>query len=129
MICQYCKKEAEKVSGEVIYPHRDDLKEKWFYYCKPCKAWVGCHRDGKPFGTLAKELLRNKRSRAHFYFDRFWRGSKSPQERRKLEYAWLSKEMGTPVEETHIGLFNIEQCIKVEQICKERIKNYYKYKT
>ena len=33
-------------------------------------------------------------------------------------YKWLSNELKIPVEETHIGWFDVEMCRKVEKICK-----------
>lgn len=45
-ICPYCGSKTEYVDGTVIYPHRPDLANRKFYICRPCNAYVGCH---KPF--------------------------------------------------------------------------------
>jgi hypothetical protein len=38
---------------------------------------------------------------------------------RHAAYKWLSHAMGLPKERTHIGMFDIGQCLKVEQLVKE----------
>src|SRR5436309_3529676 len=39
--CPYCGHFARLVGGDVIYPHRPDLSELWFWQCAPCDAHVG----------------------------------------------------------------------------------------
>lgn len=57
--CPYCGKDSVLVNGHVIYPHRPDLLEKKFYWCKPCDAYVGCHPGtANPLGRLANAELR-----------------------------------------------------------------------
>lgn len=47
------KVEAERVCGNVIYPHRPDLSGKEFYQCPMCKGYVGTHdNSGKPLGCI-----------------------------------------------------------------------------
>ena len=36
MKCPYCGKDVHLVTGEEIYPHRDDLHNKNFWLCEPC---------------------------------------------------------------------------------------------
>ena len=43
----------------------------------------------------------------------------SQYEARTLGYRWLSGQMGTPIELTHIGMFDEKQCKKVIQICEK----------
>lgn len=87
------------------------------YYCPDCRAWVGVHRGSdKPLGRLADEKLRYWKRCAHAAFDPIWKSRKMS---RHAAYAWLSQQMGLPVEQTHIGMFNINQCRKVIEICKE----------
>lgn len=38
VICDYCDKPAELVTGAEVYPHRPDLHHKKFWLCKPCDA-------------------------------------------------------------------------------------------
>lgn len=114
--CSYCGKDAALVGGSVIYPHRPDLSSKWFYQCKPCSAYVGCHPNSKKaLGRLANAELRKHKSAAHAKFDPFWRnGSKT----RSQAYKDLAQAMGLTEKDCHIGMFNIEQCQKVVSICE-----------
>lgn len=43
--CDYCGKDAELVTGDVIYPHRSDLAPLKFWRCEDCEAYVGCHKQ------------------------------------------------------------------------------------
>jgi hypothetical protein len=116
MICPYCGNNAVLVGGKSIYPHRSDLYRKWFYLCQPCDAYVGCHPNKAPLGRLANRQLRIAKMQAHSVFDPLW---KEGQMTRTQAYKWLSEKMKIPVNETHIGLFDIGQCLQVEQIVKD----------
>ena len=117
VLCPYCDKKAELVAGNVIYPSRKDLYGLKFYRCKPCNAYVGCHKeDGRPLGGLANEELRTHRQMAHGYFDPIWvRRHKS----RKGAYRWLARKLKIEVDECHIGEFDIERCEQVVRLAKE----------
>lgn len=120
MSCPYCSGPVELVNGERIYPHRRDLYAKRFYLCAPCKAYVGCHpKTTRPLGRLANAELRAWKMRAHTSFDPIWRNGKLS---RKEAYAWLAREMGLTVEETHIGQFDVENCRCVVELCSERAR-------
>lgn len=121
VICNYCGKPAEFVDSTIVYGSSYGM----IYYCKPCNAWVGVHKgSATPLGTLANAELRAYRRKAHGMFDRIWR-------RRWLSrgkaYAWLAEQMGLTREETHIGMFSIEQCRTVIDLCirfeRDRIAN------
>jgi hypothetical protein len=113
--CPYCGKMSVQVSGREIYPHRPDLFSKVFYRCAPCDAYVGCHpATDKPMGRLANAELRAAKLNAHRAFDPLWRsGGKT----RRSAYTWLSKKLGIPQEECHIGMFDIDTCRKVVSVC------------
>jgi hypothetical protein len=116
--CPYCGALAALVHGDVVYPHRTDLKEKRFYICPPCKAWVGCHPGGtKPLGRLANAELRRWKMEAHAHFDPLW--MRRVMSRTKA-YKWLALELGLTVEETHIGMFDVAMCKKVVEACRLR---------
>ena len=119
MNCPYCGELAEKVTGDVIYPHRRDLRHLIFYRCVPCDARVGTHSDsGEPLGTLAKEELRGLRQEAHGVLDRLWRKSKGGLLFRGFVYTWLQLRLNmdsTP----HIGVMNEEQCREVIALAAE----------
>ncbi len=123
VICSYCNKPAELVTGKEIYPHRPDLYPKKFWRCRPCTAYVGCHKpnagygDGtRPLGRLANAELRAAKSAAHAAFDPVWQEGIV---RRGSAYAWLADKLGIPPKECHIGEFDVEQCKRVVQIIKE----------
>lgn len=125
MICDYCNNEAELVSGEVIYPHRPDLYDLKFYYCATDQAWVGCHRGTtKPLGRLANLELRQAKMEAHAAFDELWR-STTPAGSfdRKGAYKWLADQLGISRDECHIGMFDVEQCRRVVEICSTQVSS------
>lgn len=113
--CPYCGELSKLVYGDVVYPHRGDLRNKPFYLCGPCKAWVGCHPGTTtPLGRLADAGLRKAKSAAHAAFDPFWRSGKMS---RGTAYAKLGDELGIPREEVHIGMMDAERCRRVVEIC------------
>ena len=114
MKCPYCDGPTERVGGEVIYPHREDLYHKRFILCRPCWAYVGCHEGGTPFGRLADAKLRRAKMRAHATFDPIW---KSGSMKRGEAYAWLAEKMKLNIDNTHIGMFDLEQCAEVVRLC------------
>lgn len=146
-ICNYCGKSAQLVTGQALYPHRDDLAGLSFWKCDPCGAWVGCHKAGSrvhlghasvtsdgtlPLGRLANAELRAAKTRAHAAFDPCWRtytvwrqhpaytpDAKYPAARRRLLYGWLAKQMKLPPHECHIGMFTIAQCDQVVSVVEQ----------
>lgn len=115
--CDYCSNPAAKVTGKEIYPHRPDLFNLIFWSCVPCDAWVGCHKNsnGVPLGRLANAELRKWKSKAHQAFDPLW---KFNGKNRNECYQWLAKKMNIPVNKCHIGMFTVDQCKMVVDICK-----------
>lgn len=124
--CPYCSRQAELVTGKQIYPHRTDLHELNFWLCDPCNAYVGTHKAGigwgngtRPKGTLADALTRDARKAAHAAFDPLWqRGDLS----RRKAYAWLASALGLTVDQTHIGIFDVQTCMRTAAICRRRMK-------
>ena len=117
--CPYCGKKAEYVDTIEIYGKSYGMA----YLCRPCDAFVGVH-DGTdtPLGRLANRELRRWRNRAHAAFDPLWQ--LGPYRRRRNDaYAWLAGKMGLTKEETHIAMFNVEQCKQVIQIMDNERRN------
>lgn len=115
-VCPYCNKDAELTTGDYIYPHRKDLAEKSFYVCWPCDAYVGTHKDTappKPLGRLANAELRKAKQAAHAAFDPLW---KHGAMKRGSAYGWLSKSLGIPKHQAHIGMFDVDQCRRVVEL-------------
>ena len=128
-ICPYCNSKSERVYGDKIYPRRPDLWAQIFYRCKPCKAWVGTHKNsnGKPLGRLANLELRRAKGKAHAAFDRLWKAKMqrddcSKSQARKAGYRWLAEQLEIDPKDCHIGMFDVEMCNRVADICGEYLK-------
>lgn len=114
VICPYCNKPTELVNGEVIYPHRSDLKQKLFWYCAKDDAFVGCHPGTeKPLGYPATAFLRSQRSSIHALLDPLWR---SGAESRSAVYAKLAKRLGIDEKLCHVAMFDSDRCEAARQI-------------
>lgn len=116
--CDYCGKPAELVKSEHIYPHRPDLAFKSFWQCKPCRAYVGCHKhsDAVPLGRLANAELRKAKNRAHAAFDPLWKSGKM---KRQSAYKWLSEQLNIDGKDCHIGMFDVDMCNRVVEVVKQ----------
>jgi len=116
MRCDYCGEPAKLVTGKEIYPHRKDLYSKKIYSCSDCGAYVGCH-DGteKPLGRLANKQLRYWKMRSHAAFDPKWR---TKHMTRGAAYRWLAKKLGIHWKACHIGMFDVDMCKRVVEICE-----------
>lgn len=116
VICHYCNRPAQLVTGRAIYPHRQDLEHLNFYLCASCEAYVGTHEGTTtPYGILAKRELRELKKKAHNAFDPIWKGGEM---RRHEAYAWLAREMRLTRAQCHIGMFNEDKCRDVIAICR-----------
>ncbi len=117
--CPYCGNKAEYVDSAEIYGKSYGM----VYLCRPCDAYVGVH-DGTdtPLGRLANRDLRRWRNRAHAAFDPLWQRGRY-RRRRNDAYAWLAGKMGLTKEETHIAMFDVEQCKQVIQIMDNERRN------
>lgn len=125
--CPYCNLDAHLVSGDTIYPHRPDLHHLHFWHCAPCGAYVGCHRGTeRPLGGLANVELRLAKQQAHAAFDPLWKfhtwtdGYQTMT--RDAAYEWLADQLGMSRADCHVGMFDVEQCQRVVEICNERDK-------
>lgn len=123
--CPYCDRIAAIVGGDFIYPHRPDLHRLRFYLCRPCDAYVGCHKGTtRPLGRLANAELRQAKQDAHAAFDPLWkfhtfhRGYQTMT--RNAAYEWLAEQLGINRSDCHIGMFDLETCRRVVQLCRQR---------
>lgn len=122
-VCQYCKRDAELVSSKVVYRGNDYGK---IWLCSPCGAWVGVHRGtDAPLGSLANAELREWRKKAHAAFDPAWRNATERGQRkgsaRRRAYLWLATQLGIPVDDCHIGQFDIDACKQVIGVCAQGV--------
>ena len=118
VICPYCHRPAEFLDSAEVYHGRS---YGMIYLCRPCDAFVGCHKAGsgdEPLGRLANAELRNWKVQAHNAFDPLWKDQMFFV-RRTDAYAWLAKQLHLPTDKTHIGLFDVDQCKQVVQICED----------
>lgn len=110
--CPYCGRQAEFVDSKVIYGKSYGM----MYLCRNCMAYVGVHKGtDRPLGRLANAELRYWKKAAHDAFDPLWKYGFF-RGRRQDAYSWLAKKMNLPVEETHIGMFDVSQCKQVIKI-------------
>lgn len=113
--CDYCGRPAEFVDSSVVYHGKS---YGMIYLCRHCNAYVGVHKGSdKPLGRLANAELRRWKKAAHAAFDPLWRYGGFVGNRNGA-YRWLAEQMGLPVSETHIGMFDVEKCRMVIQICR-----------
>ncbi len=132
--CPYCASPVEKVLGFSIYGDRwPDLAYRPFWACArypACDAYVGCHPGTEnPLGRLADKELRRWKRRAHAAFDPLWqrkleerRAERGPEYRKHYArgsgYRWLAEQLGIPFEDCHIGMFDVETCRRVVDLCE-----------
>lgn len=123
MVCTKCDRDNVLVGGEEIYPDRADLFEKYFWLCRYCWLYVGCHPSvkqldpdgrarwtgggGRPLGDVADDALRALRTRAHHLFDPLW---KDGSQTRAEAYAWLAEMFGIDARDAHIAMLDEAQC-------------------
>lgn len=113
LICPYCKKEAVWCENKEIYG-RNYGNSYMCWLCKPCKAYVGCHNNGKaPLGTLANAETREWRKKVHARIDPMWKqGNISRKDLYKNLNRLFSKQY-------HTGSADIEMCKKVLEFYPE----------
>lgn len=122
-ICRYCGGVIRMVPARKVYgsaTERLGLQKEHIYQCQNCNARVGCHKGTiRPLGNVANEALRLKRIETHQIFDTFWREKRMS---RTAAYKWLARKMGLPEKHTHIGGFEMDQCQKVIDLCRNETK-------
>ena len=125
-ICPYCQCPSKLVKGEEIYPHlvgsvsEPKFLKYLFYQCSNVTDhYVGTYRNSKKsLGRIANKELRELKKITHSKFDPLWT-DKFYFKTRNDAYVWLSDKMNLPVEFTHIGMFNPEQCERVIKLIEE----------
>lgn len=113
--CPYCKQPTKYVDSIEVY----GKSYGFIYLCRPCDAFVGVHHGNstESKGSVANKQLREWRKRAHQAFDPIQFQNKKNWNRNKA-YSWLSEQMGLPKTVCHIGMFSINKCKKVIEICR-----------
>jgi len=121
--CPYCGCKTKFVESSIIYGKSYGM----VYHCLPCKAWVGVHSGTKKaLGRLANAELREYKKEAHRLFDELWKKKVSQGYSKHISrsgaYKWLSEQMNIDPKYTHIGMFDVEQCKMVIELCKKYFK-------
>jgi len=115
--CPYCRNKAElHVDSSIVYGK--NYGAIYLCQCYPiCDSYVGCHPGSTaPLGRLANKQLRYWKKQAHKYFDLIWK--KEIIDSRSGAYRWLSEKLELPGKRTHIGMFDVNTCKKVVELCK-----------
>lgn len=123
-ICPYCKSKTKIISEKEIYGR--EYKGRKMIACvnfPKCDSYVGCDDEGIALGRLADKELRNEKKRAHDHFDVIWRNNYMT---RSETYAELSEFLNIPSQYTHIGMFNIDTCKKVQAWSKNIMSKFLK---
>lgn len=117
-ICPYCGSTSHLTDSSIIYNGRS-FGNVWICANYPaCDAFVGVHKsNNQPLGRLANGELRKAKINAHSIFDALWKTQGGMT--RQQAYKWLSEQLGLPAKETHIGMFDVEMCNKVIDVCTE----------
>ena len=116
-ICPYCKSGTRITTEEEVYGKT--YKGRSIIACNnfpACDSFVGTHDDGVVLGRLANKELRTAKRNAHHYFDKIW---KERYVDRTTLYEELSDYLGIPDEYTHIGMFGVDTCKKVQVWAKQ----------
>jgi len=132
-ICPYCSNPTDYVDSIEIYQTRS---YGMVYLCRPCSAYVGVHKGtNKALGRLANAELRKAKMEAHKWFDQIakteagvinsvWPEFVKVTSNREKAYLWLSKMLGIPSDDCHIGMFDVETCDRVIEVSKLAIENH-----
>ncbi len=130
MRCPYCGAEAILKDANFIYQTNQSKEWGKVWVCSnypECDSYVGCHKGTTlPLGRLANEKLRTLKAEAHKQFDPIW---KSGLMNRREAYKWLASMLNIPLEECHMGMFDIKMCQQVIALCKKQnnpVINAYK---
>jgi len=121
--CPYCGRDAVLMDSRQVYSR--SYGNIWC--CMPCEAWVGVHKNSKsppnkPLGRLANKELRGWKVRAHAVFNPLFerivaRTGCSKSYGRGRAYKWLASQLDIEMSECHIGMFDVDLCKRVVDIC------------
>lgn len=113
-VCPYCNQKTELIDSAEIY---NGTSYGLMYICRACNVYVGCYKNTqRSLGRLANAELRLAKHTAHEHFDRIWKSKEMVGWYQKKAYKWLSEQLDTPLEYTHIGMFELDMCEKVIEL-------------
>lgn len=120
--CTICHKPAALVNGDVI--NGADHKDRPYWFCAGCDAWVGVHPNSnyRPTGLFANLELRIARKKAHNalgivieFIQK--RDGITPEHARGRAYLWLSNKMMVARKNCHINQFTPALCDQATMFC------------
>lgn len=122
VICPYCNKQTKLITSLEFYGVNYNTH---LYVCEPCDARVGTHKNSlEPLGTMANATLRKARMDTHKIVDRLWQNPFTIHDRSSV-YKAIAKLMNMLVKDTHIGMFDYDQCQKVVSLVQTgEVENY-----
>lgn len=119
-ICPYCSNPGKLVTGATIYPNNPEVKNRNYYQCVPCNAYVGTRKGTtEPFGYMANEDLRQDRWRTKRMFDRLWK-PKSPQrvfDGYARAHDWMAEALKIPRPQANVNQLSHNQCARLRELC------------
>ena len=118
-VCPYCKCATKRVTDREIYGPNSNYNKTFIQCVENSDHYVGTYANGRSLGRLADGKLRLYKREGHAVFDKLWLGDNASFRSRDEAYQWLSKKMGIPLELTHFGMFDNEQCLKSIQMVKD----------
>ena len=119
-VCPYCNCETFLVSGKEIYGQNSAFEGMYYRCIENFDHYVGTYKDNiTSLGRLADKELRGYKMDGHSVFDPMWKTGPKIFSNQQKAYRWLSKQMNIPLQETHFGMFTIEQCKEAISKCKE----------
>ncbi len=120
--CPHCGGSVSYVNNQQIYG-RPYGNWPYAYLCddRECDSYVGVHPNTViPLGTLANRAMRDARKK---HKPKFFALLKKKGWARNKGYKWLAEAMGLSRQETHWGMFDVEQCEKAGRLCVEEMSN------
>lgn len=122
--CPYCGAAVVFRDSSTFIYHGRDFGPVWVCSRYPaCDAFVGCHPGTQtPLGRLANSELRYWKKRARGARPAVAGALAAARRQKKAAhrgaaYNFLRQQMGLSAEECHIGMFSVEQCKTVVELC------------
>lgn len=121
VFCDYCGRRANSLIAKSFM---EEVTEKSISASTAWPMLASTRGRISRLGRLANAELRYWKKEAHAAFDPLWKYGRF-KGYRNAAYAWLAERMGLPVEKTHIGMFDVRECKKAIQICRNERSSRY----
>jgi hypothetical protein len=110
VFCPYCALQAHKILGVALFPEREPLKNKIYYVCHDCDAYIGCHaKTHHPYGRLANSELRALKAEVHQRLLKIHKGEDRLMKKHEA-YEYLANEMNMSRSVCQVSYFTVQQC-------------------